>query len=31
MMEMKREFDVKERQRNANIEALAFAKFLKRL
>ena len=31
MVEMKREFDVKERQRNANKEALAFAKFLKRL
>ena len=31
MMEMKKEFDVKERQRNANREALAFAKFLKRL
>ena len=31
MVEMKREFDVKQRQRNANREALAFAKFLKRL
>ena len=31
MVEMKREFDVKQRQRNANKEALAFAKFLKRL
>jgi len=31
MMEMKREFDVKKRQRNATKEALAFAKFLKRL
>ena len=31
MMEMKKDFDVKERQRNANREALAFAKFLKRL
>jgi len=31
MVEMKREFDVKERRRNANREALAFAKFLKRL
>jgi len=30
-MEMKKDFDVKERQRNANREALAFAKFLKRL
>ena len=31
MVEMKREFDVKQRQRNATKEALAFAKFLKRL
>ena len=31
MMEMKRDFDVKERRRNATKEALAFAKFLKRL
>ena len=31
MVEMKREFDVKQRQRNANAKALAFAKFLKRL
>jgi hypothetical protein len=31
MMEMKKEFDVKERRRNATKEALAFAKFLKRL
>jgi len=31
MVEMKREFDVKQRQRNANKEALAFARFLKRL
>ena len=31
MVEMKREFDVKQHQRNANKEALAFAKFLKRL
>ena len=31
MVEMKKDFDVKERQRNANREALAFAKFLKRL
>ena len=31
MMEMKKKFDVKERQRNATKEALAFAKFLKRL
>ena len=31
MIEMKKEFDVKQRQRNANKEALAFAKFLKRL
>ena len=31
MMEMKKDFDVKERQRNATKEALAFAKFLKRL
>ena len=31
MVEMKKEFDVKQRQRNANKEALAFAKFLKRL
>ena len=31
MMEMKKDFDVKERQRNASREALAFAKFLKRL
>jgi hypothetical protein len=31
MMEMRKDFDVKERQRNANREALAFAKFLKRL
>ena len=31
MIEMKKEFDVKQRQRNATKEALAFAKFLKRL
>jgi len=31
MVEMRKEFDVKQRQRNANREALAFAKFLKRL
>ena len=31
MVEMKKGFDVKERQRNATKEALAFAKFLKRL
>tara|TARA_Y100000310_G_C20429743_1_gene690871 strand:- start:135 stop:785 length:651 start_codon:yes stop_codon:yes gene_type:complete len=31
MVEMKKKFDVKQRQRNANKEALAFAKFLKRL
>ena len=31
MVEMKRKFDVKQRQRNANKEALAFARFLKRL
>jgi len=31
MVEMKKEFDVKKRQRDANREALAFAKFLKRL
>ena len=31
MVEMKKEFDVKQRQRSANKEALAFAKFLKRL
>ena len=30
-VEMKKEFDVKQRQRNATKEALAFAKFLKRL
>ena len=31
MIEMKKEFDVKQRQRHANREALAFARFLKRL
>ena len=31
MVEMKREFDVKQRQKDAKKEALAFAKFLKRL
>ncbi len=31
LMEMKKKFDVKERHRNATKEALAFAKFLKRL
>ena len=31
MVEMKKEFDVKQLQRSANKEALAFAKFLKRL
>jgi hypothetical protein len=31
IVEMRREFDVKQRKRNAKREALAFAKFLKRL
>lgn len=31
MVQMQKEFDVKQRQRNVNREALAFAKFLKRL
>ena len=31
LAELKKKFDVKKRQRNANLEALEFAKFLKRL
>ena len=31
MVDMKKEFDVKKRQRSTTKEALAFAKFLKRL
>ncbi|HBZ39631.1 MAG TPA: primosomal protein, partial [Balneola sp.] len=31
MVEMKNEFNTKQRNRNANKQALAFAKFLKRL
>ena len=31
LVELKRKFDVKKRQRDANIEALEFAKFLKKL
>ena len=31
LVELKRKFDVKKRQRDANMEALEFAKFLKKL
>ena len=31
LVELKRKFDVKQRQRDANMEALEFAKFLKKL
>ena len=31
LVELKKQFDVKERNRNAKVEALEFAKFLKRL
>ena len=31
LVELKRKFDVKQRQRDANVEALEFAKFLKKL
>ena len=31
LVELKKQFDVKKRNRNAKVEALEFAKFLKRL
>jgi len=31
LVELKRKFDVKKRQRDAKVEALEFAKFLKKL
>jgi hypothetical protein len=31
LVEMKRKFDVKQRNRDAKLESLAFARFLKRL